>query len=725
MANIFAGLKTHGPISWFGWQRKLNRARLKIDLFHGFDIYTQGELYTPNEAPMQIIGIKSPVLTDFCTDAAPDPKNDLTETIFDTTTRADSARILLTNSTGTTRYLSNCTIKGLLVKRFSDENGYIHDSHVDYESIRRDGEKILELGNNMICEKTQVGKIADYHHKFSIGKKHLYSVTYPGTHHYFEVGEWYTLDVDIATARIDELMDMTCRCVANSVERSDGRGVTTVALEEVEEDWTFNANTVARFLIGGNIARLPTKEHLVVAASDYGGVADFYCDGTADHVEIRAAMRAVAGWGGGTVMLTEGHFYLSDNLVGYARVVLKGRGWNTVVIKNHNDYLISIDGSDGNEIEDWQLLDMKITRDASDANSNAFMFIDHGDNWLIDNVWFADPYYRVMQITYSDLFQISRCRFSGGNDISNALFLENCSDLSIRDSRFTDFLNVPIVLDASTTKYQVIANKVIDIDGSGMFFDGPDGLVSLNIIRGCALDGIVADDSHIQVTQNLVNDCGKYTSGYSGVHIVSGTANKVDGNESRDNGNIIFVAHCETETAPYIVGDGSSTADCTFERDDAEAYEGTYSFLLTKTSEAGAGTAIARQCDNADTDDLHEHVPGKAYHYTAWVKVPSSGGPPAAEVSLVFAYYDSASWTSEVVAATGQDAWEELDCGEITIPATATAALVYVQIHTDAENTELCYFDKFRLKPIGTDNEHETNFKDAGAATQRFGNSWQ
>ena len=39
------------------------RSKLKLDLFHGYDIYTQDELYKKNPAPVTVIGIKSPALT--------------------------------------------------------------------------------------------------------------------------------------------------------------------------------------------------------------------------------------------------------------------------------------------------------------------------------------------------------------------------------------------------------------------------------------------------------------------------------------------------------------------------------------------------------------------------------------------------------------------------------------------------------------------------------------
>ncbi len=161
--------------------------------------------------------------------------------------------------------------------------------------------------------------------------------------------------------------------------------------------------------------------------------------------------------------------------------------------------------------------------------------------------------------------------------------------------------------------------------------------------------------------------------------------------------NLIVNANCEAVADPYIIGDGSSLSNATFARDAAEVYKGSYSFKLTKTSAAGAGTAFADQVDNDNTNDLHGLIPGKTYHYTVRVKVPSVGGPQAAEVRLNFAYYNLGAWRYADAHATGQDAWELLDCGEVTIPATATGITAYVEIHTNAEVNEFCNFDEFEL----------------------------
>lgn len=73
---------------------------------------------------------------------------------------------------------------------------------------------------------------------------------------------------------------------------------------------------------------------LTVAASDAPqeakDAAQYVCDGTADDVQIQAALDAIASTGG-TVKLTEGTFTLSVAVKLYANCQLIGSGWGTII----------------------------------------------------------------------------------------------------------------------------------------------------------------------------------------------------------------------------------------------------------------------------------------------------------------------------------------------------------------------------------------------------------
>jgi len=71
---------------------------------------------------------------------------------------------------------------------------------------------------------------------------------------------------------------------------------------------------------------------IVVAANDslHKNMADYVCDGTADDVEIQAALDALPA-GGGKVVLLEGEYSIAStiNLSDYQ--TLEGQGFNTIL----------------------------------------------------------------------------------------------------------------------------------------------------------------------------------------------------------------------------------------------------------------------------------------------------------------------------------------------------------------------------------------------------------
>lgn len=818
------------------WYRK--RAQLHFNLLYGsVDIYSQKELYEKykkNEKSYQIIGITSATLIDKCRDANALTKDDLTHTIFDTTTRKDSARILLTNSTGATRYLSGCMIHGKLIKRFSDKDGFIHDSFVDYESIRKNGERKLEIGNNFICLKEQVEKIADYHAKFNRGPKHIYSLTLKGTRHYYEPGEWYTLNLNITTAGIDELMNMKCRCMSVSIERSgDGLGTTEIILEEIIENWTFDSNSVARFLLSGNLSKLPIKEKIIVAASDYDGVADYYCDGTADEVEVNKAIVFVAGRGGGIVERTEGTFVLAAAIELKSNIIFQGRGANTITEKNGNFRAIEAIGTSGTFLENIILRNFKVTRNSSDTNDIELVYFKYVKDSILNELNIEDGYedglvleqtLRVMIVACLIAGNVIGCRLISdestdvmdrGNcedaDNGPAISGENPSTITLTPSRSdteiykgsysydlvadegeggayifmdaiawndlhgatpgktytilfkyfipstdypTDRIWMQMYYFMSETSWKYLQTTILEseyIKGQwqswNMMITLPQNVTGFHIILYLRNIGSVAD-KHIYIDECYLYEYDLENNGYlihgckikentkqglfvstnqaqirnntidnnKGVGLeVFGDKNIVSNNVCSDNGNLIEDADCEKTSAPYIRNDGASDSNATVARSDTQEYEGSYSSKLTITATGSEG--IGRLADNVTTTDMHELIAGLTYKLTAWVYVPSTGGPAAAEVKLRFSYYLGAAWVDKEVAATGQDAWEELDCGEVTIPATATGIKAERLIDGAASNGELCYFDNFRLQPIGIHNVHNQNFKDSGTGT--------
>lgn len=170
--------------------------------------------------------------------------------------------------------------------------------------------------------------------------------------------------------------------------------------------------------------------------------------------------------------------------------------------------------------------------------------------------------------------------------------------------------------------------------------------------------------------------------------------------------NLIDRGNHESATKPGILGETGSANNCTWVQSSAEAHGGDYSFLMTKTSAAGAGIAQARFTDNILVADMHGIVPGEVVELSTWVYIPSAGGPDADEVRAVILYYDSGAWvTSNYTLATTQDAWEKLSVS-VTVPTTATGFRAYITINTEAAVDEYIYTDDAILKRHSVPGSH-------------------
>ena len=97
---------------------------------------------------------------------------------------------------------------------------------------------------------------------------------------------------------------------------------------------TGNANYVLPGSYTFNLQRYNAPNTVTVAASNSAnvGLADYVATGTADQSVIEQAITALGSHGGGTIVLMEGTYNISDNVeVLYDNVVLTGVGWKTVL----------------------------------------------------------------------------------------------------------------------------------------------------------------------------------------------------------------------------------------------------------------------------------------------------------------------------------------------------------------------------------------------------------
>lgn len=168
--------------------------------------------------------------------------------------------------------------------------------------------------------------------------------------------------------------------------------------------------------------------------------------------------------------------------------------------------------------------------------------------------------------------------------------------------------------------------------------------------------------------------------------------------------NFVNYANCQSTKPPGI--DGSSTDDnCTFERSSEQYFKGEYSYKMTKT---GGTYPHARIVSNGLSVDMHRMIRGRKYKMSAFVYVPSIGGPAnVSHLVLQIQYYDPdlADWVNATYAYPSvKDSWEYCETGVLNIPSNATGFRAEFVLNTAVNIGEYVYISHICVEEIGHNN---------------------
>lgn len=391
--------------------------------------------------------------------------------------------------------------------------------------------------------------------------------------------------------------------------------------------------------IDGNA--LPVSATLVVASSGslYPQGADYVCDGTADEVQINAAL--TTGGAGAKVILLEGTYTLADPIAfTNNNQTLEGQGRGSFIDGDGlatTEHAISITGLTNCVIKNLAIQ----TEDAGTKTCHC-IFIDNGCNsLLIENVVIVD----------SD---------------SDGIHIEGttASDITIRGCHIDDVDDNGISIDMDAANYMyrlhILDNVILSAGANGIYTGttgagcdygiiegnringaGSEGMelsefnygsVAGNTVQSCTAHGIALGSSTL--TTISANTCTSNDSGgstYHGIQVMSSDKNTVVGNTCSSNGlHGVYVHrsdHCSvtgnvctdqnTGDGINVTGDGTDNADyntivgniCTDNADDGVAVEGTTdankNIVVGNHLIGNAGTALV---DNGTTTQLGHNI---------------------------------------------------------------------------------------------------------------------
>ncbi len=266
---------------------------------------------------------------------------------------------------------------------------------------------------------------------------------------------------------------------------------------------------------------------VVVAASDSSDKhkyqADYVCDGTADDVEINAALSQVEAAGGGTAFLTAGSYTLVDTIKIPSEVTLAGEGAATklafdtsvgdkTMITNDCDYTFAQRHSTGNK--NITIRDMYIDGDKDNRGTGA------------DSVWTVG-FNTVENLTIENLTIV--------NGWTAAIRTEFCSYVTIANNRLHNSGDDGIGINEETYYCSCYGNRITDAGKGGKSYGAPNGIevqdgsrdvtVSSNVIENCDADGLQVSTHtgkdgciNVSIDANTVYNCesGIFVKGLSG-----------------------------------------------------------------------------------------------------------------------------------------------------------------------------------------------------------------
>lgn len=244
-----------------------------------------------------------------------------------------------------------------------------------------------------------------------------------------------------------------------------------------------NPSTGAMLIDGTSLDARFTKVRaatLVVSASDSKDTthADYYCDGTADQVQINQAIAALPSEGG-TVLLMEGQYTISATITLASNVKLQGMGASTVIFVANSTQINAITGDTLSNVSIESLL-----IDGNKANQTS-AGTELNQNGIFFNV-----------ITNGKIFNV----WSKNNEASGALLAGSNTGCTISNNNFVENQRNGVYLNFSNNNYNTITGNICNdnVDYHGIAISQSSyNTITGNTCKGNGECGIQNDGSAI------------------------------------------------------------------------------------------------------------------------------------------------------------------------------------------------------------------------------------
>ena len=281
------------------------------------------------------------------------------------------------------------------------------------------------------------------------------------------------------------------------------------------------------------------------------GSADYVCDGTADDVEIQAALDALPV-GGGEVKLLNGTFNIATVIALDSNQTLRGCGKNTILTTTSAIGILDSWGGSGTEKVNTTISDLQI-----DGNSVATrgVYLRYSDNAIVKNLYIHSIPDSNNGISgyYASGCLIDGCDIRG---CYSGISFDYCDDTIITSNNFSANRYSGVTLQSTCNRLSIIDNNSSGNSFYGLDCRGDNNVVSNNICTTNTRAGIYTTT----ITNSVISGNNSSDNSQEGIFVINGDNNTVSGNCCI--GNYSSNIHLEN-TASYNVVIGNTCSNST------------------------------------------------------------------------------------------------------------------------------------------------------------------
>jgi len=275
----------------------------------------------------------------------------------------------------------------------------------------------------------------------------------------------------------------------------------------------------------------------VVAASDsvHKFEADYFCDGTDDHVQIQAAIDALPA-SGGEVFLLDGTYNVEVALALDSHQTLRGCGENTILTTTTVGVdTITATGSDSNEKVGILIADLCVDGSAGGVVTGVGILWTYVDYSKISNTWIVDSNEEGIKLDLCDFNRVAGNHVSGSSNDNIYLYdcYKNTVTANVTEGSGCTGIDIFGGLTIGYSNYNVVVGNIVQNNWEGvMLSHAEDCTVSANVVQGNNSNGITITEGYRNtITGNIIE-----SNDVDGIDSFGAFENLISSNTIRLNG---------------------------------------------------------------------------------------------------------------------------------------------------------------------------------------------